>query len=86
MYTSYISDSTYFIPAFGNNEFRKKWINQLVSSGCRLASLIHPRVYVSPTAWMCYFTKCMCSTDVVIGYGCIINLGTFVDHGLYIKG
>ena len=32
LYASYISDSTYFIPAFGNNEFRMKWINQLVSS------------------------------------------------------
>lgn len=89
MYTSYISDSTYFIPAFGNNEFRMKWINQLVSSGCRLAILIHPRAYVSPTVTIgsgCVILPNACiGTDVVLGSGCIINLGAIVDHGCILE-
>lgn len=89
LYASYISDSTYFIPAFGNNELRMKWINQLVSSGCRLATLIHPRAYVSPTVTIgsgCVILPNACiGTDVVLGSGCIINLGAIVDHGCILE-
>ncbi len=49
-YNRYIDDDTCFIPAFGNNEFRLFWCNELLSSGAKLATLIHPSAYVSPKA------------------------------------
>ena len=49
-FSSYISDDTSFIPAFGNNAFRIAWINRIEESGGQLATLIHPTAYVSPTA------------------------------------
>lgn len=44
-FSSYISDDTVFIPAFGNNEFRLSWVNKIEQSGGRLATIIHPTAY-----------------------------------------
>lgn len=88
-FTNYISLDTYFIPAFGNNEFRLNWINKLQSSGAKLATLIHPTAYVSPCATIhpgtVILPKAILNTDVVIERGCIINIGAIVDHGTTIE-
>lgn len=47
-FSSYISDDTVFITAFGNNKFRMEWIYKLQSAGVVLATLIHPSSYISP--------------------------------------
>ena len=84
-FSSYISDDTSFIPAFGNNAFRMEWINRIEEIGGQLATLIHPTAYVSPTATISQGTVILplaiVNTDVVVGKGCIINLGAIVDHG-----
>ena len=84
-FSSYISDDTSFIPAFGNNAFRMEWINRIEEIGGQLATLIHPTAYVSPTATISQGTvilpHAIVNTDVVVGKGCIINLGAIVDHG-----
>ena len=49
-FSSYINDQTEFIPAFGNNEFRLSWCDRITQAGGKLATLIHPTAYVSPTA------------------------------------
>ena len=88
-FTSYISDDTSFIPAFGNNAFRMEWINRIEESGGQLATLIHPTAYISPTATISHGTvilpHAIVNTDVVINRGCIINLGAIVDHGCIIE-
>ena len=88
-FSSYISDDTEFIPAFGNNAFRLEWINRIEESGGQLATLIHPTAYVSPTATIFPGTvilpHAIINTDVVVGKGCIINLGAIVDHGCILE-
>lgn len=88
-FSSYISDDTTFIPAFGNNSFRMEWINRIEESGGQLATLIHPTAYVSPKASIACGTvilpHAIVNTDVVINRGCIINLGAIVDHGCILE-
>lgn len=88
-FSSYIDVNTYFIPAFGNNEFRVEWIIHLESAGAQIATLIHPTAYVSPTASIAPGTvilpHAIVNTEVVINRGCILNLGSIVDHGCIIE-
>ena len=88
-FTEYISSSSYFIPAFGNNAFRLQWCDRITQAGGQLATLIHPTAYVSPTATISPGTvvlpHAIVNTDVVINRGCIINLGAIVDHGCMIE-
>lgn len=88
-FESYINPTTSFIPAFGNNVFRMEWINRIEESGGKLATLIHPTAYVSPTATINRGTvilpHAIVNTDVVINRGCIINLGAIVDHGCILE-
>lgn len=88
-FSSYIDDNSSFIPAFGNNAFRMEWVNMIEESGGKLATLIHPTVYVSPTAAInpgtVILPHAIVNTDVVINRVCIINLGAIVDHGCIIE-
>ena len=84
-FTQYIADDTEFMPAFGNNEFRMKWIDSIYYAEGRLATLIHPSAYVSPKAQIRAGTVVLpgsvINTDVIVGTGCIINIGALIDHG-----
>ena len=88
-FSSFINESTSFIPAFGNNAFRMEWINRIEESSGKVATLIHPTAYVSPTATISPGTvilpHAIVNTDVVVGRGCIINLGAIVDHGCILE-
>ncbi|MCQ2517107.1 MAG: hypothetical protein MJ094_09675 [Saccharofermentans sp.] len=88
-YVDYIDDNTCFIPAFGNNRFRFKWISDIKVAGGKLATLIHLSSYVSPKATVCegvvILPKAVINTDVTIKDGCIINIGAMVDHGTVIE-
>lgn len=88
-FTEYISSSTYFIPAFGNNELRLEWIKRIEEKGGKLVTLIHPTAYVSPKAHIACGTvilpQAIVNTDVVINRGCILNLGAIIDHGCIIE-
>lgn len=89
-FQSYINSSTYFIPAFGDNEFRMEWLSRLEAEGAQIATLIHPTAYISPTATInpgtVILPHAIVNTDVVVGKGCIINLGAIVDHGCILEG
>lgn len=88
-FSSYIDGHTSFIPAFGNNAFRMEWINRIEESGGKLATLIHPTAYISPTATInpgtVVLPHAIINTDVVVGKGCILNLGAIVDHGCILE-
>lgn len=76
--------NTDFYPAFGNNELRLSWIDRLEGQGVRIATLIHPTAYISPTASCAVgaviLPKAVVNTGSHIGRGCIINLGAMIDH------
>ena len=79
---------TKYIPAFGNNEFRLSWCDKITRADGRLATVVHPTAYVSPTAsiekGVVVLPKAVINTDVTVKRGCIINLGAIVDHGCHI--
>lgn len=88
-FTSYISSSTFFILAFGNNVFRLEWIQRIKEAGGQLTTLMHPTAYVSPKAKIgegCVILRhAVINTGTIVNRGCIINLGTIVDHGCIIE-
>ena len=88
-YVRFVDDNTVFYPALGNNEARIRFIDQLVAINAKIATIIHPSAYVSPTAKIAegvvVLPKSIVNTDVVIERGCIINCGAIVDHGCVIS-
>lgn len=89
-YIKYVEkDDIEFIPAFGDNIFRLEWIDKIKIAGGKLATLIHPTAYVSPTALIgkgcVILPKALINTDVVVEDGGIINLGAIIDHGCIIE-
>lgn len=84
-YVNYIDDNTCFIPAFGNNQFRLKWIRDIKVAGGKLATIIHASSYVSPKAiigeGVVILPMAVINTDVVVKDGCIINISALIDHG-----
>ena len=88
-YPAYVDDNTEFYPAFGNNERRMTWIKQLITSGCRIARIIHSTAYISPTAYVAngcvVLPHAIINTGCEIKTGCIINCSAIVDHGCVLE-
>lgn len=88
-YLEYADEDTEFYPAFGNNEFRLNWINKFEENNLKVAIIVHPTAYVSPTAkiykGVVVLPKAVVNTDCVVKKGCIINCGSIVDHGCVIE-
>ena len=85
----FMDGSTVFHTAFGNNEFRKKWITELKMHKAEIVSIIHPTAYISPKAKISNGTavlpKAVINSYSVIKDVCIINTGAIVDHDCIIN-
>lgn len=72
------------IVAVGNNALREKLTQQLISVGFDLATVIHPRAFVSPSALVSMGSTVMAGaivgTEAQLGIGVIVNCGAVVDH------
>lgn len=70
--------------ALGDNGARVKLCTKIVESGGNLATLVHPRAFVSPRSQLQPGTV-ICAGAIVqpyadIGMGCIVNTSATVDH------
>ncbi len=87
-YVNFIDENTEIYPAFGNNEIRLKWQNDIKSKGGKLPTLISKYAFVSPSATV--GEGCVVFPNVFIGAGshisncCIINAASLIDHGCFI--
>ncbi len=70
--------------AFGDNALRAQYIEKLLNAGFDVPVLIHSKSYVSKSAKLGSGTiilpQSAVGANTVLGNGCIINLGTIVDH------
>ena len=78
------TQDTEMYPAFGNNKGRIEWEHKIEDAGVRLAKIIHPLAYVSPTAKIAdgcvIMPYAVVNTDSVLNKACIVNIGALVDH------
>ena len=88
-YTDHVEKNTVFYPAFGNNEGRVSWLKRLSENGCKIATIVHPTAYVSPTVSVTegnvILPHAVVNTGCVLKAGCIINCGAIVDHGCILE-
>lgn len=72
------------IAAVGNNAVREQWIESIERHGLALASVVHPRAWVSPSASVGAGTAVLAGAVVgsaaEVGKGVIINTNATVDH------
>ena len=84
-FAKFIGDGTDYVVALGNNALRMQWLGKLAEAKARMATIIHPTAYVSPTAKMAegcmVLPQAVVNTNCVLGRGCIVNIGALIDHG-----
>lgn len=88
-FINHTDENTIFYPAFGNNEGRVSWLKRLTENGCKVATIVHPTAYVSPTVRMAegnaVLPHAIVNTGCEVKAGCIINCGAIVDHGCVLE-
>ncbi len=88
-FKKFINEDTFFYPAFGNNNLRIEWINMLLSEKAQVATIIHPKSYVSSGAVIetgcAVLPNATVNTTSVLKKGCIVNFGAVVDHDCFIE-
>ena len=88
-YRMFCDENTEVYPAFGNNEIRMRWLEQLHEEDIPIPVLVHPSAYVSPTAVLetgtVVLPKAVVNTGCVVEFGCIVNIGVLIDHDCVIE-
>ena len=88
-FASFKDDGTEMIPAFGNSELRLMLGQRIEAAGIKLATIVHQRAYVSPTATVMpgsiVLPMAVVNTAAVIKRSCIINIGAMIDHGTIVE-
>lgn len=76
-------------PAVGNNEFRRKIMENAKKMNYEVPVLVHPTAYVSPSATLGNGTiveaMAVIHTKAVVEEGCIIAIGALIDHEALIE-
>lgn len=72
------------IAAVGNNALREQWSQLIESAGLPLATVIHPRAFVSDDAevgrGVAVMAMAMVGVGAILGQGAIVNANATVDH------
>ena len=80
----FLSPDTAFFVAVGTAHVREHWMRRLRDGGARLATLVHPRAEVSPSARVGANTMvsfgCHLASNVVVGEGNVFWSSVVVSH------
>jgi sugar O-acyltransferase (sialic acid O-acetyltransferase NeuD family) len=70
--------------AIGHNATRQRLVQQALQAGFALATVVHPRAFVSPSAVVgagsAIMAGALVGTCAQLGQGAIVNCGAVVDH------
>lgn len=69
--------------AMGNPQLRLKWLERLEAAGYELATLVHPRGYVSKTATL--GKGCIVEPMAVVQAGAVVENGTLLCAGCIVN-
>lgn len=87
-YASFAQEFECAFVAMGDPNLRLRWLKTMEQAGYELASLIHPRAYVSPSAQMGKGTiaepMAVVNTEAVVEMGCLLCAGCVVNHNAHI--
>tara|TARA_X000000950_G_scaffold266011_1_gene340982 strand:+ start:1454 stop:2104 length:651 start_codon:yes stop_codon:yes gene_type:complete len=78
-----------FFVAIGENKLREKIFKMIKKKGFKFAKLIHPTAHISKSAEIKNGTI-ICAKSILnpkssVGYNCIINTATLIEHDVNIK-
>lgn len=77
------------IVGIGNNDLREAIFAQLLAAGFELATVLHPKAVVSPSAGLgvgcTIMAGAIIGTEAQLGKGVIVNCGAVVDHHCLIE-
>lgn len=83
-YLSKLKEYKVAVAAFGNNNTRLYWTDQLLEAGYKVPAIVHPTAVVSPSAVLeagCFIMQnTVINTHVHIGRATLINSSAVVDH------
>lgn len=71
------AEAHHAIVAIGDNMARRRIHADMVANGCRMANIIHPTAWVSPSAHL--------GEGIYVGPGAIINAQSQIDNGAIIN-
>lgn len=75
-------DNTFFVDAIGNNEFRKKLMQDYPDA--RWYTVIHPTAIISPFVKIgdgsIVMPRVIINSGTTVGKKCLINTGTIIEH------
>jgi sugar O-acyltransferase (sialic acid O-acetyltransferase NeuD family) len=78
------AQADFAIVAIGNNRVREGCFERLRAAGFELATVIHPRAFVSPSArtepGCAVMAGAIVGTEAILEAGAIVNSGAIVDH------
>ncbi len=81
---SHLAACDQVVVAIGNNKTRETVTQRLVELGFPMATIIHPRAFVSPTACVgagaTLMAGALVGTEAKLGIGVVVNCGAVVDH------
>lgn len=87
--SAYRTQADVAIVALGNNALREALCRRLISAGFELATVVHPRAIVSPSAAIGLGSAIMAGaivgTEARLGCGVIVNCGAVVDHDAQVR-
>ncbi len=76
------------VPAIGDRHARQAAVEQSLAVGFDVASIVHPRAFVSPSALLgrgvTVMAGAIIGTEASIGDGVIVNAGAALDHHAHV--
>ena len=88
-YEMFLGDYQCAVVAIGNPHIRFSWLEKLEAAGFRIATLVSPAAYVSPTAVIGRGTivepMAVLQANSTVLRGCIVSSGAVIRHDAYLE-